>query len=101
MSELQVSPGTAGEVGWVTSTLTPSLRARAIDPEGRSATISFELEHDPEYGSSGSIWAGTAANVPSGYVASATVPTGRLVDLQHLRWRARASVGTAAGAWSD
>jgi hypothetical protein len=40
-------------------------------------------------------------NVPDYSYGSITVPSGKLQDLWQVRWRARATAGGAAGAWSD
>ncbi|SDI09970.1 Deoxyribonuclease NucA/NucB [Sinosporangium album] len=99
VSALNVWPHNNGAA----TTLTPGLYARVTDPEGRSSTLSVEVEHDPAATGQGSglIWSGTSQSAfPSGQEASAAVPAGKLSDGWKLRWRARATAGGVNGAWS-
>jgi hypothetical protein len=101
VSEISVAPATESWGMWTTSTTTPGLSARIEDPEERSSTLEVQVEHDPEAGQGGLLWSGNVSNVPSGYVGTVTVAAGMLADGGAYRWRARATAGGAAGAWSE
>ncbi|MFF3669892.1 polymorphic toxin-type HINT domain-containing protein [Microtetraspora malaysiensis] len=87
-----------------TSTLTPTLHATVSDPAGGNLRADYEIEHDPAYPAegTGSIWTGSSASVTSGSEAVATVPSGKLTDGWHIRWRARATNtgASTSSAWS-
>ncbi|MGP4102522.1 hypothetical protein, partial [Nonomuraea sp. KM90] len=89
--------------GKVTSKLTPTFYARHTDPEGRAATFTVEVEHDPAATGQGSglIWSGTTASTAQGSTGSVAVPTGRLTDGWKLRWRMRATAAGVNGAWTS
>ncbi|WP_204054180.1 hypothetical protein, partial [Microbispora rosea] len=87
------------------SSLTPTLHATVSDTTSGSLRADYEIEHDPAYTaeSTGQIWTGSSAGVTSGNDAPAVVPTGKLRDGWHIRWRARATnTGTSvSSAWSN
>ncbi|WP_133306142.1 DNRLRE domain-containing protein [Microbispora triticiradicis] len=101
---LTVTPSTQGPGTRITSSLTPALHATVSDSVGGTLKADYEVEHDPAYTSEGTglIWSGSSANVTSGADAPVTVPSGKLTDGWHLRWRARAAnVGASTtSAWS-
>ncbi|WP_203958896.1 Ig-like domain-containing protein, partial [Sphaerisporangium siamense] len=101
VSDEYVSP--SDETGDVTSSAVPSFGGRVSDPDGRSSTLTVQVEHDPSVPAQGSglIWSGTSTSTFPGSYASVTVPSGKLSDGWKLRWRARATAGGVNGAWTD
>nr|WP_203950649.1 DNRLRE domain-containing protein [Microbispora rosea] len=83
VDQLQVTPSQVLSGETVTSTLTPTLAARATTPDGTASRVEFELEHDPadtQHGT-GSIWtigggqAQTAKPAATGTTESAAAAT--------------------------
>ncbi|MEV0830110.1 NucA/NucB deoxyribonuclease domain-containing protein [Nonomuraea rubra] len=103
VADLEAGPVREGSDPPVTSSLTPALYARLMDPDGRSGTVEFEVEHDPALPQQGSgpIWSGSVTGVANDAFGSVTIPTDKLADLWQVRWRARVSVGGASSAWSE
>ncbi|MFI6541273.1 Ig-like domain-containing protein, partial [Nonomuraea sp. NPDC050547] len=80
--------------------LTPTFYGDVSDPDGRSSTMTIEVEHDPAQGT-GLIWTGTTPSaVASGGTASLTIAPAKLTDGSKIRWRARATAGGVNGAWT-
>ncbi|MEU6407717.1 DNRLRE domain-containing protein [Microbispora sp. NPDC046933] len=94
---LTANPSAGGTNGgaFVTS-LTPTLTGMVGDGEWDTETISFYLEHDPNYPAegSGAVWTGSVTGILQGDLGTVTVPAGKLVDGYHYRWRARGYDGT-------
>ncbi|MEV6986831.1 Ig-like domain-containing protein, partial [Sphaerisporangium sp. NPDC051017] len=98
-SEYVRPTNTAGAV----TTLTPEFRAVVTDPDGRSMTLTVEIEHDPTIPSqgTGAIWTGTTTTpTTSGNFTGIFVPSGKLSDGWKVRWRARATASGVNGAWT-
>ncbi|RPK53022.1 tRNA3(Ser)-specific nuclease WapA precursor [Streptomyces sp. ADI92-24] len=91
-------PATAAAVspltGTYTSDTTPTLSAKATDADAQQLTLTFEV-----WAANGTaaLQSGTSASVASGAVATHTAGT---LAPGGYKWRARASDGTDAGAWS-
>ncbi|MEU1729393.1 DNRLRE domain-containing protein [Nonomuraea sp. NPDC005692] len=100
---LQVAPAHQVDGSTIVSSLTPNLLAQVSDGTAATLRAEFELEHDPAAAGQGTgqIWAGAADNVASGSQAIVTVPDNLLADGWKVRWRARATAGDRASAWSD
>ncbi|NUW43297.1 RHS repeat-associated core domain-containing protein [Nonomuraea rhodomycinica] len=100
-----LSPGIRGAASWTATTLTPSLYAKATDPENRASFLSIEMEHDPAVPDQGTgqIYAGTATtSYTSGTNAWMEVPSGKLSDGWLVRWRVRATTTSGAHSpWTD
>lgn len=77
------------------SSLTPRLRATVNDADTTATTVTFE------YGPAGGATTGSATltGVPSGTVASTTVPGGALSEGGSYWWRVRATDGTYSSRW--
>ncbi|WP_182876624.1 DNRLRE domain-containing protein [Microbispora sp. H10670] len=94
---LTVNPSAGGTNGgtFVTS-LTPTMTGMVGDGEWDTETISFYLEHDPSYPAegTGSVWTGSVTGILQGELGTVTVPSGKLVNGYHYRWRARGDDGT-------
>ncbi len=102
VSSEYVTP-TSDEEGTVTSTLTPRFIGWLSDPDGRSSTMTVEVEHDPTASGQGSglIWSGsTTTAVSNGSSAGITIASGKLTDGWKVRWRARATAAGVNGAWT-
>ncbi|WP_152990326.1 DNRLRE domain-containing protein [Sphaerimonospora mesophila] len=103
VDQLQTTPSQDESGVQVTSTLTPAFAARVTTPDGATARVEFELEHDPAdtaHGT-GQIWVTGVDDVASGAQATVTVPSGALGDGWKVRWRARAvGGGSNTSAWS-
>lgn len=85
---------------YVTS-LTPTLSAKATDPDGSSVKGQFEITADPDYADTTYAYTGTTSSVASGSTASLTIPsTSAFPAGVHLRYRVRAYDGTDYGAWT-
>lgn len=94
---LTANPSAGGTNGgtFVTS-LTPTLTGMVGDGEWDTETINFYLEHDPNYPAegSGTVWTGSVTGILQGDLGTVTVPSGKLVDGYHYRWRAIGYDGT-------
>ncbi len=105
VSDLYARPGTRGTDLWTFSSLTPLFQARVSDPDGRSATLGIEVEHDPQATNQGSglIWAKTGtAFQPNAYLSELTMPAGLLQDGWSIRWRVRGVTSDGViGPWSS
>ncbi|MFB9682486.1 hypothetical protein, partial [Streptosporangium vulgare] len=104
VESLGMDPALQGSASWTAGTLTPWLYAKVTDPENRSSKLNVEVEHDPAAAGQGTglIWSGASdkAYAP-GTNAWAAVPTGKLTDGWHIRWRARATTTSGvSGPWS-
>ncbi|WP_076443261.1 DNRLRE domain-containing protein [Microbispora rosea] len=101
VGNLSITPVRGGAV----SSLTPTLHATVSDTASGSLRADYEIEHDPAYTTEGTgqIWTGSSTGVTSGNDAPAVVPTGKLSDGWHIRWRARATnTGTStSSSWSN
>ncbi|WP_283133674.1 polymorphic toxin-type HINT domain-containing protein [Rhizohabitans arisaemae] len=83
----------------ISTSLTPQLSARVTESSGAASAVEFQLEHSPSAPpsqGSGLIWAGSAANVPSGGQAAVAVPAQLLTEGWKVRWRVR----VASYSWS-
>ncbi|MEW9533594.1 RHS repeat-associated core domain-containing protein [Microbispora sp. NPDC049125] len=104
LSNPTLTPATQSNGTMVTSTLTPTMHATVTDPVGGTLKADYEVEHDPAYPAegTGSIWTGTSAGVSSGQDAPLGIPSGKLTDGWHIRWRARATNtgSSTSSAWS-
>ncbi len=100
---LQVTPSTVQDGVTVTSSVTPSLAGRVVNPAGGMLRAEFEVEHDPAdtaHGT-GSIWTGAVDDVAANNQAVVAIPAGKLSDGWKVRWRARAVAGATTSGWSD
>ncbi|MFF7361731.1 DNRLRE domain-containing protein [Streptomyces sp. NPDC008125] len=85
---------------YVTS-LTPTLSAKVIDPDGSSTKAQFELTADPAYADTTYAYTGTTSSVASGSTAKLTIPSANsLPSGRTLRYRVRAYDGVDYGPWS-
>ncbi|WP_249467068.1 DNRLRE domain-containing protein [Streptomyces fradiae] len=81
--------------GTATADTTPTLSGKATDADGNTVALTFEVWRSD---GTAALQSGTTAKVNSGATASWT-PGTALAQGAH-KWRARASDGTATGAWS-
>ncbi|MFD8531902.1 DNRLRE domain-containing protein, partial [Streptosporangium canum] len=97
VDQFQITPSLVVGTTTVSSSLTPTLRARVTDPLGGASTVAFEVAR---YSDDVTVWSGTATNVASGSQASVTVPTGKLLDGIRYEWRVKATTPNSTPAWS-
>ncbi|WP_283134725.1 Ig-like domain-containing protein [Rhizohabitans arisaemae] len=98
VDQLQVTPAQLVGSTVTTSTLTPTLHARATDPLGGPSTVDFQIRHSTSDNSN--VWSGQATNVTSGSEASKSVTAGVLSNGTGYVWRARASTPGSTPSWS-
>ncbi|MGW1365295.1 DNRLRE domain-containing protein, partial [Streptomyces chartreusis] len=85
---------------YVTS-LTPTLSAKVIDPDGSTAKAQFEVTPNPSVPDTTYTYTGFGSTVASGSTSVLTIPSASSFPAGlHLRYRARAYDGTDYGAWS-
>ncbi|GAA2397237.1 hypothetical protein GCM10010404_63660 [Nonomuraea africana] len=97
VSEFQVTPSSTDTRGVVSSSLTPTLRARVTDPLGGPATVSFEVAR---YTDDVLVWSGSVSDVASGSQASIAVPAAKLLDGTKYEWRVKATTPGSTPAWT-
>lgn len=87
----------------VTTSLTPELRAVVVQPDGGVWRVTFQVEHDPDVPEQGTgpIWTGIPGVRTAPEELSAVVPAGLLQDGYRIRWRVRATSGSALEVSSD
>ncbi|MFI6294838.1 DNRLRE domain-containing protein [Nonomuraea sp. NPDC050790] len=97
VDQLQVTPSTGTGDTIVTSTLTPTLRARLVDKLGNSGTVDFQVAR---WSDDVVVWSGSVQNVASGAQASIAVPAGKLLDGIKYEWRVKGTGSGASSPWT-
>jgi RHS repeat-associated protein len=109
-TQVSAEPSSIGSTGKTyTTTLTPTLSATTVDPDGSQVYTEFQVLHDPSYPSegTGTVWTGYSSLNPQGKPATLQVPSGKLVNGYHYEWEAIGYVQNSLGgydfapAWSS
>ncbi|WP_283136965.1 LamG-like jellyroll fold domain-containing protein [Rhizohabitans arisaemae] len=97
VDQFQVTPSETVVGSTVTSSLTPTLKARATDPLGGLSSVEFRVERSSDYVQ---VWSGSVAGVVSGAQASVEVPPAKLADGATYRWSVKAVTPGSTPQWS-
>ncbi|MEV6149965.1 DNRLRE domain-containing protein [Nonomuraea sp. NPDC052129] len=97
VDQFQLTPSQLVGGAITTTSLTPTMLARATNPTGGTLTAEFRVL---KYADDSMVWSGSVTAVPSGTQASITVPAAKLLDGTRYEWQVRATAGGVTSAWS-